>query len=76
VLRETLRAYFAGGRSPSSAASTLGVARQTVAKRLHAVEDRIGLPFSACATEIEVALRIDEIGLRSTPISPPELTHR
>jgi len=60
-LRETLRSYFAAGRQVSSAASALGVSRQTVAKRLRAVEDRVGRSLDDCAIELELALRLESL---------------
>lgn len=62
VAHETLRAYFAADRNVSSAASALGVTRKTVNARLQAVEVRIGRQLSHCAAELEMALRLDEIG--------------
>jgi hypothetical protein len=67
VLRETLRAYFTAERNTSSAAASLGVSRRTVANRLHAVEDRIGRPIGAALTEIDAALRLDDLS------APPPL---
>jgi hypothetical protein len=61
ILRETLRAYFAAERNVSSAASSLGVSRRTVANRLRTVESRLGRPLSAVLTEIDIALRMDEL---------------
>jgi hypothetical protein len=61
VLRETLRAYFAAGCNVSSAAVVLGVSRQAVAKRLRAVEERLGRSLDGHAAELEVALRIQQL---------------
>jgi len=61
-LRETLRAYFTAGRNVTSAASALGVSRQTVSNRLRAIEEKLGRTLESCATEIEVALRLEGIG--------------
>jgi hypothetical protein len=66
VLRETLRAYFSAGRNSASAASALGVSRQTVANRLDTVEGRIGQPLNICAEGIDVALRLEELGFLSS----------
>jgi hypothetical protein len=63
VLRSTLDAYFSTGRNVSSAAAALGIARQTVTSRLRAIEDSLGLPLDACATELELAVRLDKLGL-------------
>lgn len=59
--KATLRAYFAAARNVSSAAATLGVNRRTVAGRLAAIEKRLGRPLRAVATELEVALRLDDL---------------
>lgn len=53
---ETLRAYFAADRNGASAASSLGVSRQTVVNRLRAVEERLGCSLSSCASAVELAL--------------------
>ncbi len=60
-LRETLRAYFGADRNISSAASALGVSRQTVGNRLRTVEEKLGRTLKSCAPEIEVALRLEGI---------------
>jgi hypothetical protein len=62
VARETLRAYFAAEQNVSSTAAALGIKRHTVTNRLRAVEERIGRPLSACALDIEVALRLEVLG--------------
>ena len=61
VARETLRAHFAAGQNVSSAAAALGVNRGTVAKRLRAIEERIGRQLASCGTELSVALRLSEL---------------
>lgn len=60
-LRETLRAYFSSGRNVSSAASALGVSRQTVGNRLRIIEERLGRNLDTCAAEVEVALRLESL---------------
>jgi hypothetical protein len=62
VLRRTLRAYFDADRNISAAASALGANRNTVANRLRTVEARIDRPVNGCATELESALRLSELG--------------
>jgi PucR C-terminal helix-turn-helix domain/GGDEF-like domain len=62
VLRKTLRAYFAAERNASSAASALGVARHTVQNRLRIIEEKLGQGFRTRQAELEVALRLDELG--------------
>jgi len=58
---QTLRAYFAAERNTSSAASALGVSRQTAINRLRSVEELLGRTIGSCATELETALRLDEV---------------
>jgi hypothetical protein len=72
VLRETLRAYFAAERSASSAAITLRVARQTVENRLRKVEGLLGRQLPTCLTELEVALRLEELGILAGTEEPPQ----
>jgi hypothetical protein len=60
--RETLRAYFAANRIGASAAHALDVTRQTVTNRLQAIEALIGRPLTECGAELEVALRLEELG--------------
>lgn len=69
VLRDTLRAYFVADRNSRSAAAALGVSRQTVANRLHQVEDRIGKPLSECADAVHAALRMEELGILELPLT-------
>lgn len=58
-LRQTLRAYFASELNAASAASALGVHQQTVANRIRAAEERLGLPsLAARRVELEIALRL------------------
>jgi hypothetical protein len=64
VLRQTLRAYLETGSNVSSAAASLGVNRHTVTNRLRIVEDRLGRSINSCTTEIDVALRLEEPGLK------------
>jgi hypothetical protein len=59
ALRETLRAYFIAGRNVSSAASGLGVSRQTVRNRLRSIEEKLGRTLESCAPEVEIALRLE-----------------
>jgi hypothetical protein len=58
--RETLRAYFAAERNVSSTAAALGVDRRTVTNRIRAIEDLFGRPLRDFATEMEIALRLDD----------------
>jgi PucR C-terminal helix-turn-helix domain/GGDEF-like domain len=67
----TLRAYFAAAHNVSSAAVALGVSRRTVANRLRAVEEKLGRPLDAIAAEMEIAVRLGELGdmTHATPIA-------
>jgi hypothetical protein len=69
VSRETLRAYFATGCNAATAAAALSVDRHTVERRLHTVETRLGRALHTCHAELEVALRLQELG------DPARLSH-
>ena len=58
ALCRTLQAYFTAERNVSSAAATLGLSRQAVAKRLRVAEQRLGRPLPSCGLDLEVALRL------------------
>jgi hypothetical protein len=60
VMRETLRAYFAADRNVSSAAAALGVNRRTITNRLRSIEAAIGRSLCGVATELEVALSLED----------------
>jgi hypothetical protein len=62
VLCETLGAYFAAGRNAATAAAALGVDRHTVQRRLRKIEERLGRLLHTCYAELEVALRLQELG--------------
>ena len=62
VARNTLRAYFAAGRNAATAAAALKVDRHTVERRLHSIETRLGRLLQSCPAELEVALRLEELG--------------
>jgi len=61
--RETLRAYFAAGCNAATAAAKLEIDRHTVERRLRAVETRLGRQLRLCHAELEVVLRLEELGL-------------
>jgi PucR C-terminal helix-turn-helix domain/GGDEF-like domain len=61
--RETLRAYFAAGRNVASAAALLGLSRQAVAKRIRAIEERIGRSLLTDGPELEIALDLEALHL-------------
>jgi len=67
VSRKTLRAYFAAGRNAATAAAALSVDRHTVERRLHAIETRLGRLLHTCHAELEVALRLEELGDDAEP---------
>lgn len=60
--RETLRAYFEGDRRVTSAAAALKLTRQTVRRRLQSVEELLGRPLERCGVELEIALRLADMG--------------
>lgn len=61
-LKETALTYLASGHSMSSTAAALKVTRQTVRTRIRAVEQRVGCPLDRCAADLEIALRLEELG--------------
>lgn len=63
VLRETLRGYFDVTCNAATAAVKLKVDRHTVERRLHKIEERLGRLLPACQTELEVALRLHDLGV-------------
>jgi PucR C-terminal helix-turn-helix domain/GGDEF-like domain len=62
ALRKTLRAYLAHGCNAASAATSLGVDRHTIQRRLHRAEQILGRRLDACRAELDVALRLERIG--------------
>ncbi len=70
VLRETLRAYFAAEHNASSAACALGVTRHTVQNRLRTIEERLGHAIRTRQAELEVALRLEELGEKAHEQTP------
>jgi hypothetical protein len=62
VARQTLRAYFKAGRGTVSAAARLSVSRSTVVRRIASIERRLGRPVDDCQAELEVALRLWDLG--------------
>jgi hypothetical protein len=61
VLRGTLRAYLDADRNASSAAAALGVSRNTVGNRLHAIEARIGHLRPSILGDLNVALQLSDL---------------
>ncbi len=72
VLRDTLRAYFKAGRSVSSTAAALAVSRNTVERRLQKIEQKLGRQLPACLAELEVALRLDDLGVAASTADPSD----
>lgn len=68
--RDTLRAYFEARRNVSSAASRLGVVRNTVESRLREIEGRLGRPLHTCSVQLEVALRLEALGSAASAEKP------
>ena len=69
VLLQTLRAYLASERNASSAAASLGVARNTVDNRLRTIEDQLGRTLHPCPAELEVALQLQELDATTLEVS-------
>jgi hypothetical protein len=62
VLRETLRAYFSKECNAAKAGVVLRVDRHTVRRRLRTIEGALGRLIPTCRAELEVALRLEELG--------------
>lgn len=60
-LKRTLREYFAASQNAASAAAALGVHEQTVARRLRAIEEQMGVRIGDARLELEIALRLDPL---------------
>lgn len=59
--RRTLRSYFAAEGNVTTAAADLGVSRNTVSKRIRAIEVGLARPLLSCMAEYEMALKLDEL---------------
>ncbi len=71
--RQTLCAYVDSSQNISSTASALGVTRQTVENRLHAIEAVLGRPRKAWLPDLALALRALELtDFRSVAKSEPD----
>jgi GGDEF-like domain/PucR C-terminal helix-turn-helix domain len=66
VLRETLCTYFQAEESVSSTAILLNVKRHTVADRLRTIEELLERSLNTCATELKLALTLDEMTPQSS----------
>ena len=62
VLRDTLRAYFSKECNAAKAGVVLQVDRHTVRRRLRTIEEALGRLIPSCRAELEVALRLEELG--------------
>jgi hypothetical protein len=62
VSRETLGVYFDVRSNAATAAVRLKVDRHTVERRLQKIEERLGRLLPTCQAELEVALRLHELG--------------
>lgn len=67
VLRKTLLAYFSANRNSISTAEGLGISRQAVSNRLKVAEERLGQPVSECGAQLELALRLEVLGVIESP---------
>ena len=67
VARETLRAYFSVGCNAATAAAKLEIDRHTVERRLRTIETRLGRQLRSCHAELEVVLRLEELGVAAAP---------
>jgi hypothetical protein len=62
ALRTTLRTYFACEQNVNATAAALGVNRGTVRRRIGVVEELLGSPLYRRRAELEVAMRLEELG--------------
>ena len=63
IARETLRQYLDCSQNVSSTAGALGVNRRTVEKRLRQISEALGRPLAGCAAKIDLALRLETLGV-------------
>jgi hypothetical protein len=70
VARETLRVYFDVTSNAATAAARLKVDRHTVERRLQKIEERLGRLLPSCQAELEVALRLHELGVTAGSTAP------
>ena len=59
--RKTLRAIFEAGHQVAPAASSLGVDRGTLTRRLRQIERQLGIPLRTRQAELEIALRLEAL---------------
>jgi hypothetical protein len=77
VLRETLRVYLDVTGNAATAAVRLKVDRHTVERRLQKIEERLGRLIPACQAELDVALRLHELGVnRGHPQARPVVSRQ
>jgi hypothetical protein len=61
MLRRTLQAYFAANRNVAASAAALGVSRNTIERRVHAVEASLGQTLESCCAQLQVALAAEKL---------------
>jgi DNA-binding PucR family transcriptional regulator len=61
-MRKTLRTYMDHGCNATSTATSLGVDRHTIQRRLRRAEEVLGRRVDACRSELEVALHLEQLG--------------
>jgi len=71
-LRKTLRAYFEADQNIASAAISLGISRNTAERHLRRVEETLGQPLPACNTQLQVALKAEELIASPRWIAQPD----
>ena len=62
LMRKTLRTYMDHGCNATSTATSLGVDRHTIQRRLRRAEEILGRRVDACRSELEVALHLEQLG--------------
>jgi hypothetical protein len=63
TLRKTLRAYFDAGCNTKTAAFELGVTRNTVERHINEIEAKLGRLPRTCVANLDIALRLEELGV-------------
>lgn len=67
ILRHTLRTYLGTGQNASSAAALLDVHERTIANRIKAIEERLGLSVATRSSELDTALRLEQLLAEPSP---------
>jgi PucR C-terminal helix-turn-helix domain len=63
TLRKTLRAYLKAGCNTKTTAFELGITRHTVERHINEIEARLGRLPRTCLADLDVALRLKELGV-------------